>query len=140
MESGTNNSYMGVYILDMFAGFALWVILIILKAAGVVKWGWITVLSGLVWLPLIAFAFTVLVAAIVRQIRKLKRWHRRRKNDARIIRQAKAVGVWNTNAGGRALELYAKECGVNRYPGETDAHLRQRIKAEAERGGGGHGI
>lgn len=62
----------------------------------------------------------------------LKRWNRRRKVDARIIRQAKAAGVWNTNAGGRALELYAKEYGIKRYPGESDPHLRARIKESAE--------
>ena len=135
MENGTNNSYMGVYIVDALAGFALWVLLIVLKAAGVVKWGWITVLSGLVWLTWIVFAFTVLVAAIVRQIRKLKRWYRRRKLDARIIQQAKAAGVWNTNAGGRALELYAKECGVKKFDGESDAHLRARIKEQVEQKG-----
>lgn len=73
-----------------------------------------------------------LIAATI-WLNALKRWYRRRKVDARIIRQAKAAGVWNTNAGGRALELYAKEYGVKRYPGESDPHLRARIKEMAER-------
>ena len=68
-----------------------------------------------------------------------KRWYRRQKVDARIIRQAKAAGVWNTNAGGRALELYAKECGVQKFAGESDAHLRARIKEATESGGTGRG-
>lgn len=74
---------------------------------------------------LLVHAFTI----VIHLVRKIQR---RRKLDARIIRQAKAAGVWNTNAGGRALELYARECGVRKYAGETDAHLRLRIRQTVE--------
>lgn len=60
---------------------------------------------------------------------KLKRWHRRRKTDRRIIKQAKAAGVWEKplRLGGRALELKAwKKFKIKRQPGETDADLRRR--------------
>ena len=133
MEERKDKRPLAAIILCMLAGFALWVILICLKVAGAVSMKWITVLSGFVWLTWLAFAFAALVAALVYLIAKVKRWHRRRKTDARIIRQAKAAGVWNTNAGGRALELYAKECGVKKFAGESDAHLRQRIKAGTEK-------
>ena len=69
----------------------------------------------------------------------VKKCYRRRKNDARIIRQAKAMDMWNTKAGGRALELYAKEWGLKRYPGETDRHLRCRITEAIENGSARNG-
>lgn len=72
--------------------------------------------------------------ALLVVIELAKRRYRRYKMETRIIRQAKAMGVWNTNAGGLALELYAKEHGLKRLAGESDAHLRQRIKEAAENG------
>lgn len=60
----------------------------------------------------------------------------RRKVDRRIIRQAKAAGVWNkrpTPLGGRALELKAwEDFKIRRLPGETDAELRRRCMAKAD--------
>lgn len=53
--------------------------------------------------------------------------YRRFKRDRRIIRQAKAAGVWGKPQllGGRALELYAKKKhGIKRKPGQTDRSLR----------------
>lgn len=56
------------------------------------------------------------------------RWLRRRAVDRRIIRQAKAAGVWDKTPivlGGRALELKAwKDYKIKRKPGETDYDLR----------------
>lgn len=138
MESIKSSKKVGV--LWVLGCFALWVLLIILKAAGVISMGWIAVLSGIVWLPWLLAVTAVLVVTILYAAAKLKRWYRRHKMDARIIQQAKAAGVWNTNAGGRALELYAKECGVKKFAGESDAHLRYRIKEAAENGGPSHGI
>lgn len=89
----------------------------------------------IMWIVLIVIAIVVMVAASVVLIAILRRWYRRRKMDARIIRQAKALGVWNTNAGGRALELYARECGVKKLAGESDPHLRARIKEKMESNG-----
>lgn len=136
MEERKDNRYMAALILGVIVGVIFWVALLALKTAGAVKMGWGTVASGLLWLSWLMGGLFWLLLTISD---KLKRWYRRQKVDARIIRQAKALDVWNTNAGGRALELYAKERGVKKFAGESDAHLRQRIKAEAERRGGGHG-
>ena len=59
-----------------------------------------------------AVAAGVLAVAIMCMIIKLKLWHRRRKVDRRIIRQAKENGAWDKRPiplGGRALELKAWE-------------------------------
>lgn len=133
MEENKDGRLIALLIFGTLVGFALWLLLICLKIAGVVTMSWVPVLSGLVWLTWGVYCFGGLALAVVKMITELKRWNRRRKADARIIRQAKAAGVWNTKAGGRALELYAKECGVKKFPGETDAHLRQRIKEAAEK-------
>lgn len=55
---------------------------------------------------------------------------RKRKVNSRIIKQAKAAGVWGDieKMGGKALELYAwKVWLICREEGETDEHLRLRI-------------
>ena len=87
---------------------------------------------------LLCAAVVLLVQTITGVIHLVRKIQRRRKLDARIIRQAKAAGVWNTSAGGRALELYARECGVKKYAGETDAHLRIRIRQSVEYADGCH--
>ena len=76
-----------------------------------------------------------LALALIYLIVTLKSWHRRRKVDRRIVKQAKAAGVWdNPKAlGGRALELHAwKWWGIKRQPGETDKELRLQCMAAAE--------
>ena len=60
-------------------------------------------------------------------------WKHKREVNRRIIRQAKALGVWGDidKMGGRVLELYArKHWAIYREEGETDAHLRMRIKSK----------
>lgn len=130
MNERKDNRYKAALTLGMLVGLVLWVILICLKAAGVVTMHWALVLSGLVWLTWIMYACTALVAAIVHQSAKAKRWYRRRKADRRIIRQAKAAGVWDKQPivlGGRALELKAREdFKLEREPGEKDKDLRER--------------
>lgn len=57
-------------------------------------------------------------------------WHRKLKVNRRIIRQAKAAGVWGNldTLGGQALTLYAwNHWAIDREEGETDAQLRRRI-------------
>lgn len=57
-------------------------------------------------------------------------WHRKLKVNRRIVRQAKAAGVWGNldTLGGQALTLYAwKHWAIDREEGETDAQLRRRI-------------
>lgn len=136
MEERNNSGCMAVYVLDALAGFVLWVLLTCLKAAGVVSMHWAVVLSGLVWIPCAVFAFTVLAAALVRLIAKVKRWRRRRKADRRIIAKSKAVDVWDASRivlGGRALELKAwEDFKIRRKRGETDAELRRRCMTAAD--------
>lgn len=67
---------------------------------------------------------------------RINRRYHRRKVDARIIKQAKELGVWDDGLNflrGRALELKAREdFGIKREPGETDAQLRRRCMAAAD--------
>ena len=80
---------------------------------------------------LAAYGFILAVSDIIARI---ERWYHRRKADARIIEQAKAVGVWDKKPlvlGGRALELKAwQDYKIKRKPGESDAHLRFRYALE----------
>lgn len=136
MKKEKDYRFIAALMLGIIAGFIVWVVLLVLKSAGAVNMNWGFVATSFLWITWILCGLMFLTLTIYG---KLQQRYRRRKADARIILQAKAVGVWNTNAGGRALELYAKERGVKKYPGETDAHLRARIKEAAERRGGGHG-
>jgi|GEM_PF-3761530 len=74
-----------------------------------------------IWLILNTF---LLLARAAEAIGKA---YRRFKTDRRIMRQAKAAGIWENPQmlGGRALELYAKKKhGIKRKPGQTDRNLR----------------
>lgn len=111
---------------------SLWGILICFEMGTEMTTPVFVVLSVLACLPLLAHVLLVLVAYIA----KLKHWHRRRKNDRRIIAQSKAIGVWDKKPivlGGRALELKAwVDFKIKREPGEPDAHLRRRYMAAAD--------
>lgn len=123
-----DNNPIGVWILYALASFLLWIVLIFLKLLGVVRISWIGVVLGLFWLPLVFMCMICGVAALVILIARIKRKHRRKVTDRRIIRQAKAIGAWTPQAaGGRALELLAEEYGIKREEGETDRQLRDRI-------------
>ena len=67
---------------------------------------------------------------------RINRRYHRRKVDARIIKQAKELGVWDCVPivlRGRALDLKArKDFKIKREPGETDAELRRRCMAVAD--------
>ena len=114
----------------------LWLLLIILKALNMVSMGWIPVLLGIVWIPVLAVMIYAALVFLLTKAARFKRWYRRRKVDKRIIRQAKAAGVWNkrpTPLGGRALELKAwEDFRIKRLPGETDYQLRNRCMAAAD--------
>lgn len=115
-----DNNPIGVWILYALASFLLWIVLIFLK------------LLGLFWLPLVLMCLICGVAALIILIAHIKRKRRRKVADRRIIRQAKAIGAWTPQAaGGRALELLAKEYGIQREAGETDRQLRGRIMEAA---------
>lgn len=138
-----DNNPLGIWILYALASALLWIVLVFLKLLGVVRISWIGVVLGLFWLPLVFMCMICGVAALVILIARIKRKHRRKVTDRRIIRQAKAIGAWTPQAaGGRALELLAKEYGIQREAGETDRQLRERImqarsqiRAEAENSG-----
>lgn len=117
-----DNNPMGIWILYALASALLWIALVFLKVLGVVRISWIGVVLGLFWLPLVLMCLICGVAALVILIARIKRRHRRKVTDRRIIRQA---------AGGRALELLAEEYGIKREEGETDRQLRGRIMAAA---------
>lgn len=113
----------------------LWLLLLGLKAAGAVRMSWPTAALGIIWIPWLTMALFAAAGSVLVTAARLKRWYRRRKVDRRIIRQAKAAGVWNkrpTPLGGRALELKAWEYGLERLPGETDAELRRRCMAKVD--------
>lgn len=108
-----DNNPIGVWILYALASFLLWIVLIFLKLLGVVRISWIGVALGLFWLPLVLMCLICGVAALIILIAHIKRKRRRKVADRRIIRQAKAIGAWTPQAaGGRALELLAKEYGI----------------------------
>lgn len=128
-----DNNPLGIWILYALASALLWIVLVFLKLLGVVRISWIGVVLGLFWLPLVLMCLICGVAALVILIAHIKRRHRRKVTDRRIIRQAKAIGAWTPQVtGGRALELLAKEYGIKREEGETDRQLRGRIMAAAE--------
>lgn len=123
-----DNNPLGIWILYALASALLWIVLVFLKLLGVVRISWIGVVLGLFWLPLVLMCLICGVAALVILIAHIKRRHRRKVTDCRIIRQAKAIGAWTPQAaGGRTLELLAEEYGIKREEGETDRQLRERI-------------
>ena len=123
-----DNNPLGIWILYALASALLWIALVFLKMLGVVRISWIGVVLGLFWLPLVLMCLICGVAALVILIAHIKRRHRRKVTDRRIIRQAKAIGAWTPQAaGGRTLELLAEEYGIKREEGETDQQLRERI-------------
>lgn len=131
-----NNNPLGMWILYALASALLWIVLVFLKVIGVVRISWIGVVLGLFWLPLVLMCLICGVAALVILIAHIKRGHRRKVTDRRIIRQAKAIGAWTPQAaGGRTLELLAEEYGIKREEGETDRQLRGRIMAAAGKAG-----
>lgn len=131
-----NNNPLGMWILYALASALLWIVLVFLKVIGVVRISWIGVVLGLFWLPLVLMCLICGVAALVILIAHIKRRHRRKAIDRRIIRQAKAIGAWTPQAaGGRTLELLAEEYGIKREEGETDRQLRGRIMAAAGKAG-----
>lgn len=131
-----NNNPLGMWILYALASALLWIVLVFLKVIGVVRISWIGVVLGLFWLPLVLMCLICGVAALVILIAHIKRRHRRKVTDRRIIRQAKAIGAWTPQAtGGRTLELLAEEYGIKREEGETDRQLRGRIMAAEGKAG-----
>jgi len=131
-----NRNYTAVWVLWCALSGVLWLLLLGLKAAGAVRMSWPAAALGIIWIPWLTMALFAAAGSVLVTAARLKRWYRRRKVDRRIIRQAKAAGVWNkrpTPLGGRALELKAwEDFKIRRLPGETDAELRRRCMAKAD--------
>ena len=131
-----NRNYTAVWVLWCALSGVLWLLLLGLKAAGAVRMNWPAAVLGIIWIPWLTMALFAAAGSVLVTAARLKRWYRRRKVDRRIIRQAKAAGVWNkrpTPLGGRALELKAwEDFKIRRLPGETDAELRRRCMAKAD--------
>jgi len=106
-------------------------LLIALKGLGISKLDWLTVLLGVLWIPLLLLIIGAVCAAVVIFAAWVKHEIRVRKVTRRIIRKAKAAGVWGKPQclRGKALELKAKEFNLTRMLGETDVGLRRRIRA-----------
>lgn len=129
-----------------------WAALIIAKACGAIRMNWIAVLLGAFWLPALVLAFSLGLIGLLVLAAHIKREHRRKKTDRRIMQQAKNLGAWDKrpiSLGGRALELKAWEnFKIKRQQGETDAELRRRYMAAADtelantppKGGKPHGL
>lgn len=136
MGNDKNNGLMGCWLLYAALSGLLWLILIGLKAFGMVSMGWIAVILGGFWILPLLLVISAALVFLLRLAARFKRWYRRRKVDRRIIRQAKAIGAWDkrpTPLGGRALELKAwEDFKIKRLPGETDAELRRRCMAAAD--------
>lgn len=132
MNEGKDRRILAVLILSVCVAVLLWPPLIALKVAGITDLPWAAVLTSIVWIAWAVMTVCAIYGTILWLLKKQTRWHRRRKKDSRIIRQAKAAGVWdNPKAlGGRGLELYAwKKHRLRRKPGEPDKELRRRIAA-----------
>ena len=124
-----DKKYIDVILPDLAAGTAFTLIIVFFKLTGFIDLPWKYLLSGFAWVFMVLFLFNAFAMTIIWGLDKLSYWIRCRKLDRRIIKQAKAMGVWDwpQALGGRALELYAKEKrGIKREPGETDAELRRR--------------
>lgn len=136
MKIKRNRNYTAVWALWSALSGVLWLLLLGLKAAGAVRMSWPAAILGIIWIPWLTLALFAAAGSVLVAAARLKHWYRRRKVDHRIIRQAKAAGVWNkrpTPLGGRALELKAwEDFESRRSPGETDAQLRRRCMAKAD--------
>ena len=124
-----DNTYNVWQVFCMAAALGLWLALIAMKAAGMVDMHWALVLSGIVWISWGLIIFAVVGASIAYALYLLGRWYRCKRIERRIIRQCKAVGVWDVPQVlcGRALDLKMwKDYKIKREPDETDEELRTR--------------
>ena len=118
---------------------AIWLSLIILKERGALEMSWTAVLLSIVWVPALTYLVASVLAFILVEALELaeniKRRRRKRKENRRIIDQARAFGVWDKpqSLGGKALELSAWEHHkIKRKRGESDADLRRRCMMRAD--------
>lgn len=123
-----DRNWVGGWILFVITSFMVWIILILLKLSGIIQMSWIGILLSLIWIPFVFMCIIFLMCSFIILLAHIKKRHRRKVVDYRIIRQAKNLGAWRPQtAGGIALELLAQKYGLYREEGETDKELRERI-------------
>ena len=126
-----DNALLSVTFVCLLVVFSLEFGAVVTKLFGESSAGWFSTLLFPVIIGAIMWIFICAPFAVL----KIKRLLRKRKTDRRVIRQAKAAGVWDKPQvlGGRALELKAwKLYRITRGPGETDKDLRRRCMTRAD--------
>lgn len=126
-----NRNFLSVWLAYAAISGMLWLVLLGLKALGLVNMKWIVVLLGIWWIPLVVSAYTAAAVLTILLAARIKRMIRKGKVERRIKRQATAASVWgNLQLGklrGRELDQLAAKYGLTRKPGEGDPWLRDRI-------------
>ena len=118
-------SMLGAVSAELLVGVAVWLALVILKALGALPGiNWITVLFGMLWLPisLISLLYIVVGAAgIIRWIRE-------------VVYKIHTALTLKDAMHGMTLNTLGPIYGVERYPGEINRHFELRILAAAAKG------
>ena len=119
MSGGNKHtSAVGVYLLTVAA---VWLAMLLLKAAGALPIGWLAVALVIFWIPAAVVAVVLLLALVIITARDLHRWNRTRRVMNRIRKD------FNLLARGEVLDKIAVKYGLSRAPDETDKELRERI-------------
>lgn len=121
MKKGKNKVLRKMLAFYIFVCAFVWALIIGGKIIGSIEWPWLAVGIICVVFPWIVLGAALVVGLSLYLIEKLKRWHRQRKVDARIIRQAKAAGVSGVGDDkmiipffreiGRAIQRHLKQMG-----------------------------
>lgn len=118
-------SMLGAVSVELLIGVAVWLALVIVKALGFLPGvNWITVLLGMLWLPiaLILLLYMIVGAAdIIRWLREVAY----RIHTVRTLRDAMH---------GMTLNTIGPIYGVERHPGEPNRYYEQRILFTAAKG------
>lgn len=108
-----------LYILTTLAGVAM---LAILKACGIISMSWPVVIAGLVWVPTAILLITLWVATlliwIVRTVKKVREYNRRRKISRTL--DESMIGLTLNSVG----PIY----GIKRNKGESNDDYEKRIR------------
>ena len=118
-------SMLGAVSAELLVGVAVWLALVVLKALGALPGiNWITVLFGMLWLPisLVLLLYIVVGAAgIVRWIRE-------------VVYKIHTALTLKDAMHGMTLNTLGPIYGVERQPGEPNRHYQQRIMFAAAKG------
>lgn len=120
-----NNTGLGYWLALAFIAFALWIALIVAKAAGAVRISWAAALLGCFWISAalaIAGIFVIVGGyRLEKLVKKLKKRHHQREMIRTISETMKILAM--NGVGG----VY----GVKREPGESNRHFQKRINRAA---------